>query len=131
MPVWRTREDAIEYLQIDNGKEAFDFFSVYWGTAKDVHPPLFYFAVHIVSILFWGHFSKYIIFIVNLIFFIGTCIILRKIFIKLNRKNLSIPNLILYGLSVRSDFNCYVSKNVYDANIFYGLVLILKFKNLL
>lgn len=67
--VWRTREDAIEYLQIDNWKEAVDFASVYWNTAKDVHPPLFYFAVHIVSIFFWGHFSKYIIFIVNLIFF--------------------------------------------------------------
>ena len=67
--VWRTREDAIEYLQIDNWVEAIDFVSVYWNTAKDVHPPLFYFAVHIVSILFWGHFSKYIIFIINLIFF--------------------------------------------------------------
>ena len=118
-------------MQIDNIKEAFDFFSVYWGTAKDVHPPLFYFVVHIVSILFWGHFSKYIIFLENLAFFLGTCILLRKIFIKLNRKNLSIPNLILYGLSVRSNFYSYVSKNVYDAYIFYGLVFIFKFKNLL
>ena len=67
--VWRTPEDAIEYLQIDNFEEAIDFVSVYWNTAKDVHPPLFYFAVHIVSILFWGHFSKYIIFIVNMLFF--------------------------------------------------------------
>ena len=67
--VWRTRDDAIEYLQIDNWQEAVDVVSVYWNTAKDVHPPLFYFAVHIVSILFWGHFSKYIIFIVNLLFF--------------------------------------------------------------
>lgn len=67
--VWRTREDAIEYLQIDNWEEAIDFGSVYWNTAKDVHPPLFYFAVHIASILFWGHFSKYIIFLINLIFF--------------------------------------------------------------
>ena len=67
--VWRTKEDAIEYLQIDNWVEAIDFASVYWNTAKDVHPPLFYFAVHIVSILFWGHFSKYIIFWINLLFF--------------------------------------------------------------
>ena len=98
--VWRTKEDAIEYLQIDNFLEASDIVSVYWNTAKDVHPPLFYFAVHIVSILFWGHFSKYIIFIVNLIFFLATLWILRKIFILMNKKNLTIANLILYGASI-------------------------------
>ena len=94
--IWRTRGDAIEYLQIDNWKEAIDFMSIYWNTAKDVHPPLFYIAVHIASILFWGHFSKYIIFIVNLVFFIGTLWYLRKIIILINRKELSIPNIILY-----------------------------------
>ena len=100
VPIWRTREEATEYLQIDNLKEALDFFSVYWGTAKDVHPPLFYFAVHIVSILFFGHFSKYMIFYINLIFFLGTCLLLRKILIKLNRKHLAISGLILYGASI-------------------------------
>jgi len=98
--IWRTRADAIEYTQIDNLSEAVNFFDVYWATSKDVHPPLFYFAVHIISILFWGSFSKYIIFYVNLICFICTCIILRKIFLKLNKPHLIIPNLILYGFSV-------------------------------
>ncbi len=98
--IWRTLEDAKEYLQIDNWKEATDFWGVYWNTAKDVHPPLFYFLVHIVSIMFWGHFSKYIIFIINLVFFVFTVLILRKIFLILNRKHLAIPNLILYGASI-------------------------------
>ena len=98
--VWRTRADAIEYLQIDNLEEALDFGSIYWNTAKDVHPPLFYYVIHIMSILFWGHFSKYIGFLVNLLFFYGTIFILRKIFVLLNRKNLSIPNLCLYGASI-------------------------------
>ncbi|MBR2290488.1 MAG: hypothetical protein IJ867_07970, partial [Clostridia bacterium] len=62
--------------------------------------PLFYFAVHIVSILFWGHFSKYIIFLVNLLFFLGTVWILRKILLLIKKKNLTIPNLILYGASI-------------------------------
>ena len=39
--IWRTKSDAIEYLQIDNFEEAIDFASVYWNTAKDVNPPLF------------------------------------------------------------------------------------------
>lgn len=98
--VWRTREDATEYLQIDNLEEALDFGSIYWNTGKDVHPPLFYYMIHIMSILFWGHFSKYIGFLVNLLFFYGTIFFLRKIFILLNRKDLSIPNLILYGGSI-------------------------------
>ena len=51
--VWRTKEDATEYLQIDNIEEALDVFSVYWNTGKDVHPPLFYFMIHIMSIFFW------------------------------------------------------------------------------
>ena len=53
-----------------------------------------------MSILFWGHFSKYIGFLVNLIFFYGTIYFLRKIFILINKKNLMIPNLILYGGSI-------------------------------
>ena len=99
-PIWRTSAEATEYLQIDNINEALDFFTVYWNTGKDVHPPLFYFVVHIVSILFFSHFSKYIIFIINLVFYIGTLILLRKIFCVLNKKDLSLPNLILYGASI-------------------------------
>lgn len=98
--IWRTNADAKEYLQIDNFKEAINFASVWWNTAKDVHPPLFYFAVHIVSILFFGQFSKYIIFSVNLIFYILTLMMLRKIFVILDKRDLSILNLILYGASV-------------------------------
>lgn len=98
--IWRTPEDATEYLQIDNFEEAIDFISVYWNTAKDVHPPLFYIAIHIMSIIFWGHFSKYIGFLLNLIFFYGTIYFLRKIFVLIDKKHLSIPNLILYGASI-------------------------------
>ena len=98
--IWRTREDANEYMKIDSGEEAMDFFTVYWNTARDVHPPLFYFLVHIVSIIFYNKFSKYIIFLINLIFFLGICILIRKIFQKLNKNYLSISSLILYGFSV-------------------------------
>lgn len=98
--IWRTREDAEEYMKIDTVSEAFDFFTVFWNTGRDVHPPLFYFAVHMVSILFFNTFSKYIIFCVNLLFFLATCVILRKIFVIIKKEELSIPNLILYGASI-------------------------------
>ena len=99
IPTWRTKEDALEYLTIQKG-DIFNYFSVYYNQAKDVHPPLFYFLVHFVSTLFYGHFSKYIIFFINLAFFVGTLIVIKKILDKLNRKEIAIPTMILYGASM-------------------------------
>lgn len=97
--VWRTREDANEVMKIDSISEALDFFTVYWNTSRDVHPPLFYFVVHIVSILFFNSFSKYIIFYINLLFFLATCVMIIKIVKRLNKEHVAVPVLILYGLS--------------------------------
>ena len=35
--IWRTRDDANEYLKIDTGKEALDFFTLYWNTASSLN----------------------------------------------------------------------------------------------
>ena len=99
IPTFRTKDEALEYLVIDKN-DIFNYFSVYYNQAKDVHPPLFYFLVHFISSLFYGTFSKYIIFTLNLIFFIGTLIVINKIMKKLNHNNLSIPTMILYGASI-------------------------------
>ena len=81
-------------------EDIFNYFSVYYNQAKDVHPPLFYFLVHFISTLFYGSFSKYIIFFINLAFFIGTLIVIKKIMDKLNHKEITIPTMILYGASM-------------------------------
>lgn len=98
IPIFRTKDEALEYLVIDKN-DIFNYFSVYYNQAKDVHPPLFYFSVHFISSLFYGNFSKYIIFTLNLIFFIGTLLVINKIMKKLDYENLSIPTMILYGAS--------------------------------
>ena len=98
--VWKTREEAAETMEINSIHEVFDYFTVYWNTSRDVHPPLFYFLVHFVSSIFYNNFSKYIIFIINLAFFLATCIVLRKIAKRLDKENLAIPLLILYGFSI-------------------------------
>jgi len=98
-PVWKSKDKALEYLAIQD-YDILSFFSIYYNQAKDVHPPLFYFLVHIVSCLFYNTFSKYIIFSINLIFFIGTLIIISKILNKLDCKYLRIPSIILYGASI-------------------------------
>jgi len=98
-PIFRSKDDALEYLTI-NKNDIFNYFSVYYNQAMDVHPPLFYFLVHFVSSLFYGSFSKYIIFSLNLVFFIGTLIVINKIMKKLGQDKLGIPTMILYGASI-------------------------------
>ena len=98
-PVWKTPEDAKNYLTVTQD-EIFNYISPYYNQTRDVHPPLFYFVVHLASSFCLGVFSKYIIFSVNLIFFLLTCLILRKILILYNRESLAVPTILLYGLSM-------------------------------
>lgn len=99
VPIFRTNSEALEYLTI--GKDdVFNYFSVYYNQSRDVHPPLFYFLVHFVSTIFYGTFSKYVIFSINLIFFIGTLLVINKIMKNLNKEKLGIPTMILYGGSI-------------------------------
>lgn len=99
VPIFKSNSEALEYLTI--GKyDVFNYFSVYYNQSRDVHPPLFYFLVHFVSTIFYGTFSKYIIFSINLIFFIGTLLVINKIMKNLNKEKLGIPTMILYGGSI-------------------------------
>lgn len=99
IPTWKYKEDALEYLAIQKG-DVFNYFSVYQNQARDVHPPFFYYLVHLTSTLFYNNFTKYIIFSLNLIFFIGVLLIIKKIVEALNLKELVIPSMILYGASM-------------------------------
>lgn len=99
MPIFKTKDKALEYVSIQK-YDIFNYFSVYYNQALDVHPPLFYFLVHFISTFFYNSFSKYIIFTLNLIFFIGTLILINKIMNSLNHKELSIPTMIIYGASM-------------------------------
>ena len=99
IPTWKYKEDALEYLAIQKG-DVFNYFSVYQNQARDVHPPFFYYLVHLTSTLFYNNFTKYIIFSLNLIFFIGVLLIIKKIVEALNHKELVIPSRILYGASI-------------------------------
>ena len=99
IPTWKYKEDALEYLAIQKG-DVFNYFSVYQNQARDVHPPFFYYLVHLTSTLFYNNFTKYIIFSINLVFFIGVLLIIKKIVESLNHKELVIPTMILYGASM-------------------------------
>ena len=99
LPIWKTRDEARDYLIVSED-EISNYISPYYHQTRDVHPPLFYFLVHFVSSLFAGTFTKYSIFIINIVFLLATCLMLKKILLLYNRKKLIIPATLLYGLSM-------------------------------
>lgn len=96
-PVWKSREYITEYVSL--AKENYsNLTSVYLNQAKDNHPPVFYILVHFSTILFGGQFSMYSVFVVNIIAFALSCFVIKKILKAINKENITIPTLILYGL---------------------------------
>ena len=118
-PEWKTPEDVEEYLTVSSD-EIFSYWSVYYNQSRDVHPPLFYFLVHLVSSLALGQFSKYIIFSINLIFYIGTCIFIRKIMKLFNKDYLSGITILLYGLSMGA-ISIVMFQRMYAMLIFFAM----------
>ena len=120
--IWRTKEEAENYVMAKNNR--FDYISVYYNQVQDVHPPLFYLIVHTVSSIFNNTFSKYMIFFINIPFFIGVCILIWKI-LNLIRSKFAIHfRSCIVWLKYRWNIYCYIFKNVYDAYIFYSCIFI-------
>ena len=98
-PVWRSKEYVQTAMSL-TPNNILNFKALYMNQAYDNHPPFFYTLVHFATLFFGGHFSIYSAFIVNIIAFIISCFIIVKILKLLNKENLIIPSLILYGLSM-------------------------------
>lgn len=98
-PIWKTKEEVEEYVTLSKDNYL-NLKSIYYNQAKDNHPPVFYVLVHISSILFNGQFTKYIIFTVNILAFILSCFLIKKILKLIDKENIIIPILIFYGLSM-------------------------------
>jgi len=121
-PVWKTSEDAKEYVTIEKG-DVLNLFSVYYNQSRDVHPILFYLITHIFSSIFYGVFSKYIIFFINLIFFVLCCITIQKILKLLDKEYLSISVVLLYGLSIGAA-STVIFLRMYQMLTFFALLSI-------
>lgn len=99
VPVWKTNEQAKDYMTVSSD-EILSYWSVYYNQARDVHPPLFYMLVHLISSFYLNHFSKYIIFIINLGFYIASCYVIHKMMKLFGKEKLSAITILLYGLSI-------------------------------
>jgi len=98
-PVWRTKEYVKDFMTLSSNN-IFNFKALYMNQAYDNHPPVFYTLVHFSSLLFGGQFNINTVFVVNIIGFIFSCIIINKILELLDKKHLCIPSILLYGLSM-------------------------------
>ena len=98
-PIWKTREDITKSVTL-TPENYFNLKALYYNQAKDSHPPLYYTFVHFATLFFGGQFSKYSAFIVNIIAFIISCFVIKKILKILDKENLSVGTLIFYGLSM-------------------------------
>lgn len=98
-PVWLSRSYVTDYMTL-KPINYFNLVSVYTNQAWDNHPPVFYTLVHFSTILFGGLFSLYSVFVVNIIAFILSCFVIKKILKILDKENLILATLILYGLSM-------------------------------
>ena len=98
-PVWRTKEYVKNAMTL-TPNNILNFKALYINQANDNHPPLFYTLVHFSSLLFGGQFNIYTVFVVNIIAFIFSCLIITKILKILDKEHLIVPVLIFYGLSM-------------------------------
>lgn len=98
-PVWRTKEYVKDFMTL-TPNNIFNFKALYMNQAYDNHPPIFYTLVHFSSLLFGGQFNIYTVFVVNIIAFIFSCLVITKILKLLDKEHLIIPALIFYGLSM-------------------------------
>lgn len=98
-PVWMPREHFEDYTECD-GKDAFNLLSVYYNSKDDIHPPLYYMTVHLVSSVFQGEITVWHGCIINLICIAGALWLLGSIGnLIFKRKSSTVALMLLYGFS--------------------------------
>jgi len=95
-----SREELFDYVAV-TGSEGFDFGSVYYNQAMDVHPPLYYWVFNIVSSLFRDSFSKWTGLALDYVIYMLALLCLYKLVMKLfGNRDIACAGVILYGLSL-------------------------------
>lgn len=95
-----TRQDLLDYLTVNDG-EGFDFGSVYYNQAADVHPPLYYWLFNIASSLTPNVFSKWTGLVLDYLIYMLCLVLLYALVRALGGSRLNgAVTAALYGLSV-------------------------------
>ncbi len=75
---WHDSSYFMDAITTTSESTSFVYSSVLYNQMQDVHPPLYYFALHTVCSIFRGAFSKWLGLAVNFVFFAGTSVQLYK-----------------------------------------------------
>jgi len=105
-PVWITAEQFSEYITVE-GRDAFQYLSVYFNVKDDNHPPLHFMLLHTVSSLFQGRISPWMGCVVNMAAVIWILLLLVKICrllapalgLERDGRRLGLMTALFYGLS--------------------------------
>ncbi len=121
---WHDPEFFLDYLAT-NDASRFSFDSVRYNQAADVHPPLYYSLLHLLSSLFPGVFSKWFALLLNLLFFLGTEVILYRFGKELFPGTRFFPYvpMILYGFGA-AGISTTLYIRMYAALTFFGVSLL-------
>lgn len=79
---------------------AFNYKSVFYNQAQDVHPPLYYVIIHTISSFFPGTYSKWFAIIPNMMFFcIGQIVMFRIGMMLFKKSEAALMTCLFYGFS--------------------------------
>ena len=132
MKQWQEPDFYYDYVVVNEG-EAFSYDSVIYNQANDVHPPFYYMLLHTICSFFVGTYSKWFGLVLNLVFYIGTTLLLyavTKEFIKEKSFMVYIPAL-LYS-ACAGGISTYLYIRMYMMLTFWGvlfLYLVLRMMN--
>lgn len=118
---WMSGEDLYRQLTVSSA-DRFDYLQVYINQAMDVHPPLYYFVVHMVFGIFSGKYSDAYLFGINLFFLLATCIVMYVMLQKLyKRPEMALCAVAVYGFS-QGFLSCTLYFRMYAMETFAVMV---------
>ncbi len=105
-PVWITSEQFSDYITVE-GRDAFNYLSVYFNVKDDNHPPLHFMLLHTISSLFRGRISPWMGCVINMAAVAGIQVLLYKICLLLapafgmekEGRRMGLMTMLFYGLS--------------------------------
>lgn len=117
-----TRQEIVDYLTVGDN-DRFAFGSVYYNQTQDVHPPIYYWLLNIVSSFFPGRLSFYPALGLNLVIFLLTLFVLFKLAFKMfDSIDTATAVIMLYGLSTIA-FSTFLMVRMYMLLAFWTVLL--------
>ncbi|MCR4897570.1 MAG: hypothetical protein K5891_12435 [Lachnospiraceae bacterium] len=98
-PVWFSADDFTDYMTYDS-EDSVPVLSPYYNSTTDNHPPLYFILVNIFSIFAGERFSQWPGSVLNMLFLVGSVLMLLRLFAKVYGKPyLGLAAAAMYGFS--------------------------------